>query len=410
MSLATYASPFETGTSKDGGGVIYSKNKDDKPRRGSQNRTRRSGGEKKRRDITNIIQMLHEDMSDGEDEVVETIRSTPRVAKEGMMNFEDSYDSESGEHLRETIDDGKEQFNYSQKAMMEKEYARLRNGMREGNRAPAFLADGSHVQRKIMTDPNGGGGVGGVLREPSAASFGQNEMEYVSSMGGSMSGNEVSGDADGVFYADTRNRPLMNRNGLDSVDGRGGDLLDRNRSDPYEGSRRMMEEGRRVSDERARRPRDVSTYSDAGENYERYDESSGETYQKASFQTDLECRYDLNENCGFKYPRWATRKNRRLDHNFNKVESRRRGREVEESDSDVERGEDAGGGSEYYREEVERLMKKMDYMIHIMEDNEETKNGYVMEELILYCFLGFFVLFVVDSFTNVQVKYKRALN
>ena len=407
MSLATYASPFETETPKEGGSVIYSKNKDDKPRRGSQNRTRRSGGEKKRRDITNIIQMLHEDMSDGEDEGADTLRSTPRVAKEGVMHFEDSYDAESGEHLRHTIDDGKEHFNYSQKAMMEKEYARLRNGMREGSRAPAFLADRSRAQHQIMASPNGGGG-GGASGEPSAATFGQNEMEYVSGMGGSMSGGEVSGDGDGVFYADTRNKPLANRN--PSADGKSGELLDRNRSDPYEGSRRMMEEGRRHADEGSRRARDVSTYSDGGENHERYDEASGETYQRAGFQSDSECRYDLNENCGFKYPRWATRKNRRLDHNFNKEESRRRGRDAEECESELERCNEAGAASGRYQEEVERLMKKMDYMIHIMEDNEETKNGYVIEELILYCFLGFFVLFVVDSFTNVQVKYKRAVS
>jgi hypothetical protein len=333
------------------------------------------------------------------------------MAKEGMMNFEDSYDAESGEHLRTTIDDGKEHFNYSQKAMMEKEYARLRNGMREGSRAPAFLADHSRTQQQIMASPNGAsadGGASGASGEPSAATFGQNEMEYVSSMGGNMSGGEVSGDGDGVFYADTRNKPLMNRN--PSSDGKSGELLDRNRSDPYEGSRRMMEEGRRHADERTRGSRDVRTYGDGGENYERYDEASGETYQRASFQSDSECRYDLNENCGFKYPRWATRKNRRLDHNFNKAESRRRGRDVEECESELERCNEAGAASGRYQEEIERLMKKMDYMIHIMEDNEETKNGYVIEELILYCFLGFFVLFVVDSFTNVQVKYRRAVN
>lgn len=399
MSLATYASPFEIETSEGDVNVLYSKNKDDRGKRnGDKNKTRRSIGDKKRnRDITNIIQMLHEDMSDNED-AGETLRSTPNMTKEGMVNFEDSYDSESSQYLREAIDKNKNTFNYSQKAMMEKEHSRLRNGMNEGVRSPAFLADRSVVQQKLMADPNAKSSVSRLSSATSEAPFSRNEMEYVSSVGGNLSNNEVSGDSDGVFYADTRNKPLMNRLADNNH------LLDKNRSDPYEGSRRILDENHQQ-----KKQREINTYDDSGEQYNRYDTESNDTYKKPSFQS--ECNYDLNENCGFNYPRWATRKNRRLHQNLNKKEIQRTCENSNDCDPELNAvNHDRNIMSSGYQQEVERLMKKMDYMIHMMEENEETKNGYVIEELILYCFLGFFVLFIVDSFTNVQVKYRRVLN
>lgn len=52
------------------------------------------------------------------------------------------------------------------------------------------------------------------------------------------------------------------------------------------------------------------------------------------------------------------------------------------------------------------LLEKLNYMIHLLEEQQEEKTGHVTEELILYCFLGVFMIFVVDSFVKVG-KYVR---
>ena len=52
------------------------------------------------------------------------------------------------------------------------------------------------------------------------------------------------------------------------------------------------------------------------------------------------------------------------------------------------------------------LSKKINYMIHLLEEQRSEKTSYVTEELILYMFLGVFVIFVVDSFARAG-KYTR---
>lgn len=52
------------------------------------------------------------------------------------------------------------------------------------------------------------------------------------------------------------------------------------------------------------------------------------------------------------------------------------------------------------------LMKKLNYVVHLLEEQQDEKTGGVIEELILYIFLGVFVIFVVDSFSRSR-KYKR---
>lgn len=52
------------------------------------------------------------------------------------------------------------------------------------------------------------------------------------------------------------------------------------------------------------------------------------------------------------------------------------------------------------------LVKKLDYMIHLLEEQQETKTNTVTEEVILYSFLGVFVIFVLDSFARAS-KYVR---
>lgn len=52
------------------------------------------------------------------------------------------------------------------------------------------------------------------------------------------------------------------------------------------------------------------------------------------------------------------------------------------------------------------LLQKLNYMIHLLEEQQEDKTSNVAEELILYLFLGIFVIFIVDSFARAG-KYTR---
>lgn len=52
------------------------------------------------------------------------------------------------------------------------------------------------------------------------------------------------------------------------------------------------------------------------------------------------------------------------------------------------------------------LLEKLNYMINLLEEQQDQKTGSVTEEVVLYSFLGVFIIFVVDSFTKVG-KYTR---
>ena len=52
------------------------------------------------------------------------------------------------------------------------------------------------------------------------------------------------------------------------------------------------------------------------------------------------------------------------------------------------------------------LMQKLNYMISLLEDQQDEKTNNVTEEVILYSFLGIFIIFVVDSFARAG-KYVR---
>jgi len=53
-----------------------------------------------------------------------------------------------------------------------------------------------------------------------------------------------------------------------------------------------------------------------------------------------------------------------------------------------------------------QLMEKINYMIHLLEDQQHEKTDNITEEFLLYTFLGVFVIFVVDSFARAG-KYTR---
>jgi len=52
------------------------------------------------------------------------------------------------------------------------------------------------------------------------------------------------------------------------------------------------------------------------------------------------------------------------------------------------------------------MVEKLNRLIQLLEDQRDEKTGYVTEEIILYMFLGVFVIFVLDSFVKTG-KYSR---
>lgn len=52
------------------------------------------------------------------------------------------------------------------------------------------------------------------------------------------------------------------------------------------------------------------------------------------------------------------------------------------------------------------LLKKLNYMINLLEEKQDERTNHVTEEVVLYSFLGIFIIFIVDSFARVG-KYTR---
>jgi len=59
-----------------------------------------------------------------------------------------------------------------------------------------------------------------------------------------------------------------------------------------------------------------------------------------------------------------------------------------------------------YNTNNKELVEKLNYMIHLLEDNKNIKSESVTEDVILYSFLGVFIIFVIDSFSR-ATKYIR---
>lgn len=52
------------------------------------------------------------------------------------------------------------------------------------------------------------------------------------------------------------------------------------------------------------------------------------------------------------------------------------------------------------------LIQKLNYVINLLEEQQDERTGNVTEEVVLYSFLGIFIIFVVDSFARAG-KYAR---
>lgn len=64
------------------------------------------------------------------------------------------------------------------------------------------------------------------------------------------------------------------------------------------------------------------------------------------------------------------------------------------------------GEDDYTHTAKDELMEKLNYTIHLLEQQKDEKTDNVTEELVLYLFLGVFVIFVTDSFGR-ACKYIR---
>ena len=53
-----------------------------------------------------------------------------------------------------------------------------------------------------------------------------------------------------------------------------------------------------------------------------------------------------------------------------------------------------------------RLLEKINYMVHMLEQQQNEKTSNITEEFVLYLFLGVFIIFIVDSFARTG-KYIR---
>lgn len=371
--------------------------------------------------------MLHEDMSGDEDDAPyqEGFEGKKRQ-KEGILNMEDEKDMSSASYITQSVNQHRDTYNLSQKIGMEAENKRLAETKmtQAGRMRSAF-------PRADFVVPRADGHVEG------SSQFQKDEYDYVSHVGSNLSPSEVSGDGSDVYYANAEHTPETTGQAKRATWDKNETVMNRPRPSRDERQNASLaDEKRRMQDEsygpeypsamRGQMKGPFPEYYDGGGyagphgSASDYDSSMTETYKCPSIHGGLvDCQYDQEENSGFKYPRWSTRKNRRLHRNMNgHLKSRagdygEQGEGLGECEGDEADASSCSASSFSSRQnrarsfELERLMKKMDYMVHLMEENEETKNSYVIEELILYCFLGFFVLFVVDSFTNVNVKYKR---
>jgi hypothetical protein len=62
--------------------------------------------------------------------------------------------------------------------------------------------------------------------------------------------------------------------------------------------------------------------------------------------------------------------------------------------------------SQPYNQDNKLLMEKLNYMIHLLEETHDEQTNNVMEEVILYSFLGIFIIFLIDNFIKVG-RYVR---
>ena len=58
------------------------------------------------------------------------------------------------------------------------------------------------------------------------------------------------------------------------------------------------------------------------------------------------------------------------------------------------------------RQTNQEMLEKMNKILEMFEDQKEIKTGQKNEEIVLYCFLGVFIIYIMDSFVNIG-RYSR---
>jgi len=63
--------------------------------------------------------------------------------------------------------------------------------------------------------------------------------------------------------------------------------------------------------------------------------------------------------------------------------------------------------TENYESSVKpNMLNKVNHIIELLEDQKEIKTNQKNEEIVLYCFLGLFIIYIIDSFVSIG-KYSR---
>jgi hypothetical protein len=57
-------------------------------------------------------------------------------------------------------------------------------------------------------------------------------------------------------------------------------------------------------------------------------------------------------------------------------------------------------------EKLDGTLEKLNHIIHLLEQQQDEKTETVTEELILYLFLGFFIIYIIDSFFRAGKYYR----
>jgi hypothetical protein len=63
-------------------------------------------------------------------------------------------------------------------------------------------------------------------------------------------------------------------------------------------------------------------------------------------------------------------------------------------------------GDTQHKPTQNEMLTKLNDILEMFEDQKEIKTGQKNEEIVLYCFLGVFVIYIMDSFVNIG-KYSR---
>ena len=57
-------------------------------------------------------------------------------------------------------------------------------------------------------------------------------------------------------------------------------------------------------------------------------------------------------------------------------------------------------------DKLDGTLEKLNHIIHLLEQQQDEKTETITEELILYLFLGFFIIYIIDSFFRAGKYYR----